>query len=365
MKSLRRLFLICSLVALGAFAAYCVDEKPIAKLASENAPAWLLLTPLLGVASTNRLRDLSTNPTIVNFAQDASQAAIRKIANFLAPSVEVPSMTGQYKVFDAKHRYKRPNTRRSNDGRATRIGFTASDAWYNLEPNALDFPIPNIEALDDGAVLNYAKYGATLLADSAGLAHEGETIDKALAAVGAGTDYNFTDAAIKPIDIIDAAILAVKKLAKNGAGVKVLFGTTAFLRTRQNADTKARYKGGKGGAAAGGASVVTPQVADMSGLLFTNPLVEMSDMVEDVAAEGLAENIQFMLDDAILVFASNDVPNTMDPSFMKTFRLMGQWMVPGSYESEDRRDNILKMDWHEQIIVTNAPAAIRINAKAA
>lgn len=363
MKSLRRLFLVCSLIALGATAAYCVGpEKPIDQLVSESAPAWLLLTPILGMAATNRLRDLSTNPTIVNFAQDASQAAIRKIANFLAPSVEVPSMTGQYKIFDAKHRYKRPNTRRSNDGRATRIGFNAQDAWFNLEPNALDFPIPNIEALDDAAVLNYAKYGATLLADSSGLAHEGEVIDKALAAVGAGTDYNFTSAGVKPIDLIDAAVLTVKKLAKNGATIKVLFGTTAFLRTRQNPDTKARFTGGKGGAAAGGASIVTPQLADMSGLIFTNPAVEMSDMVEDKAAEGLAEDIQFMLDTAIIVFASNDVPNTMDPSFMKTLRLMGQWMVPGSYESEDRRDNILKMDWHEQILVTNAPAAIRINA---
>jgi hypothetical protein len=326
------------------------------------APASLRLggSPLLG----DRLRDLSLNPTLINFAQDASQAAIRKIANFLAPSVEVPAMTGQYKIFDAKHRYKRPITRRSNDGRATRIGFTAGDQFFNLEANALDFPIPNIETLDAGALLNYAKYGATLLSDSAGLAHEGETIDKALAAVGAGTDYNFTGA-VKPLDIIDQAVFDVTKLAKNGAGVKVLFGTTAFLRTRQNADTRARFVGGGGGARVGGASIVAPQLGDMSGLIFGNPLVEMSNMVEDKAAEGLAEDIQFMLDTAIIVFASNEVPNTMDPSFMKTFRLMGQWMVPGAYESEDRRDNILKMDWNEQLVVTNSIAAKRINANAA
>jgi hypothetical protein len=327
------------------------------------APASLRLggSPLLG----DRLRDLSLNPTLINFAQDASQAAIRKIANFLAPSVEVPAMTGQYKIFDAKHRYKRPITRRSNDGRATRVGFVAGDAFFNLEPNALDFPIPNVETMDEGALLNYAKYGATLLSDAAGLSHEGETIDKALAAVGAGTDYNFTSATVYPLDLIDAAILAVKKLAKNGAGVKVLFGTTAFLRTRQNKDTRARFVGGRGGAASGGASVVSPQLADLSNMLFSNPTVEMSDMVEDKAAEGLAEDIQFMLDTAILVFASNEVPNTMDPSFMKTFRLMGQWMTPGAYESEDRRDNILKMDWHEQLVVTNSIAAIRLNANAA
>ncbi len=343
-----------------ALLCFCMDQPLAGAVMLVAAPAALRLggSRCLG----NALRDLSLNPTLINFAQDASQAAIRKIADFLAPSVEVPAMTGQYKIFDAKHRYKRPITRRSNDGRATRIGFTAGDAFFNLEPNALDFPIPNVESMDAGALLNYAKYGATLLADSSGLAHEGETIDKALAAVGAGTDYNFTLTTVFPLDIIDNAILAVKKLAKNGAGVKVLFGTTAFLRTRQNKDTRARFVGGRGGAAAGGASTVSPQLADLSGMLFSNPTVAMSDMVEDKAAEGLPEDIQFMLDEAIIVFASNEVPNTMDPSFMKTFRLMGQWMVPGAYESEDRRDNILKMDWHEQLVVTNSIAAIRINA---
>lgn len=366
MKSSTRLFLAIFGVACLAAATYFVateqpDEALVSVYVLPAAAALALGNPV--VLGISRLQTLSTNPTLRNFAQDASQSAIRKIAQFLAPSVEVPAMTGHYKIFNAQNRYKRPITRRSIEGRATRIGFSAGDALFNLEPNALDFPIPNVESLDDGALLNYAQYGATLLSDASGLAHEGETIDKALAAVGAGTDYNFTDAAVDPLDILDDLITQVKKLAKNGAGVKVLFGTTAFRRTRANANVKKRFVGGRGGAAAGGASVVSPQLADMSGLLFTNPNVEMSDMVYDAAAEGLAENIQFILDEAILVFASNDVPNTMDPSFMKTFRLMGQWMVPGAYESEDKRDNILKMDWHEQIVVTNSPAAIRINAK--
>lgn len=363
---MKNLFLALSaVVCVIAATCFVAAEKPTEALISVYViPAALALAfgnpYVLGIS---RLQTLSTNPTLRNFAQDASQSAIRKVANFLAPSVEVPAMTGHYKIFNAANRYKRPITRRSIEGRATRIGFSAGDALFNLEPNALDFPIPNVETLDDGALLNYAQYGATLLADASGLAHEGETIDKALAAVGAGTDQNFTDAAFDPIDYLDDLITQVKKLAKNGAGVKVLFGTTALRRTRANKNVKARFTGGRGGAAAGGASLITPQLADMSSLLFTNPTVEMSDMVYDAAAEGLAENIQFILDEAILVFASNDIPNTMDPSFMKTFRLMGQWMVPGAYESEDKRDNVLKMDWHEQIVVTNSPAAIRVNAR--
>jgi ATP-dependent 26S proteasome regulatory subunit len=87
----------------------------------------------------------------------------------------------------------------------------------------------------------------------------------------------------------------------------------------------------------------------------------MTTVVKDTAAEGLAENMQFVLDKKVMVFASNDTPNTMDPSFMKTFRLDGQWMVPGSYVSEDGRGEVLKMDWSEEIQVTNAAAGKLIN----
>ncbi len=88
-------------------------------------------------------------------------------------------------------------------------------------------------------------------------------------------------------------------------------------------------------------------------------------MVQDTAAEGVAESISFLLDAAILIFACNGTPNTMDPSFMKTFRLMGKWMTPGSYLTEDGRDEVLKMDWYGKKVVTNSAACVRLNANAA
>ena len=38
----------------------------------------------------SRFTNLSSDPLLRNFAKDASQAAIRPIADFLAPRVEVP-----------------------------------------------------------------------------------------------------------------------------------------------------------------------------------------------------------------------------------------------------------------------------------
>lgn len=305
----------------------------------------------------NRITTLGTNPVLRNYARDASQAAIRKVADFLAPSVEVPTLTGKYKIYDAKHRYKRPDTRRSPSGAVTRIGFTAADASFNLEPKALDFPIVNIETLNDEGLLNQAKYGTTLLADAAGLDHEAEVITTALASAGAGTDANFEGAGYDPIKVIDALILDVMKLAKNGAGIRLLFGPTAYLRTKNNDKVLGRFNG------AGGKALKVPSLGDISAMLLGNPECEMAMMVQDTAGEGAAEAINFLLDDQILVFACNATPNTMDASWMKTFRLMGNWMRPGSYKSTDERDDVLKMDWIEQIVVTNSVAVKRLNAK--
>lgn len=306
----------------------------------------------------NRMRSVGTNPTIRNFARDASQGSIRKVAEYLAPTVEVPTLTGQYKVYDAKHRYKRVKADRAAGGRATVIGFDATDANYRLTPKALDFPIPDIETINDEGLMDQAKYGTTLLADSAALDHELTVIETALATLGAGTNVNFAAAGFDPVPTFDAIILEVKKLAKNGAKIKILMGPTAVLRWRSNAAVINRFNRGK-------KDIATPGLEDIGAMLITNPEVQMAEMVYDAAPEGKDEDMQFVLDDDIIVFASNDTPNTMDPSFMKTFRLMGKWMVPGGYQSEDGRDEFLKMDWIEGVMVTNAVAGKRYHAKAA
>lgn len=305
----------------------------------------------------SRLSTLSQNPTLKNFARDASQRSLRRVATFLAPLVTVPDLTGFYKVYDAENRYKRPQTKRTAGQPATRIGFSAQDATYSLQAHGLDFPIPNLNGMSEETVMYHAQYGTQLLADAAGLDHEAETIETALTAVGAGTDSNFTSDAVDPINILDQAILDVMKLAKNGADIKVLFGATALLRTRSNKNVKGRFTTGSRN------GLISPGLQDILAMLFAPVKGEVAFYVQDTAAEGKAESIDFLLDEEILVFASNDEPNTMDPSFLKTFVPASGWMVPGSYVSADERDEVLKMDWTMKLIKSNTAAAIRINAK--
>ena len=93
----------------------------------------------------SRIAQLASSPLITNFAITASQRAIRPVGQFIAPLCEVPDINFRYKVYTDKNRFKVPDTKRQAGGKVTRLGFSAADASATLEPNALDFPIPNIE----------------------------------------------------------------------------------------------------------------------------------------------------------------------------------------------------------------------------
>lgn len=304
----------------------------------------------------SRLQQLALSPLLTNYAITASQKAIRPVGQFIAPICEVPDLTFRYKKYTETNRYRVPITKRAPGSKATVLGFTGDDVAQILEPNALDFPIPNVGGLSDEALSYSIMEAQSVLADASALALENEIVAAAQTAALASsltTAVDYTDDSVDPIALLDNLILAVMKASKNGAPVKILFGTTKFKQFRNNKNVKSRFIIGKG---AGGNSVVSPNINDVGGLLMTAPEVQLSMMVIDQSAAGVAENIQFLLDNICIVFASNGAPNRMDPSFMKTFATMGGFFKPGSYTSEDQRDQVLKMDWTTLPAVTNTAA---------
>ena len=111
-----------------------------------------------------------------------------------------------------------------------------------------------------------------------------------------------------------------------------------------------------------GLAVATEATAGQ--LFLGNPEVRTSYMVFDSQPEGKDADLQFLLDNVVLIFARKSNPTRRDPSFMKTFRLMNKWMVPGSYVRDDGRVEVAKFDWSEDVQVTNAAVAVRLNISA-
>ena len=162
------------------------------------------------------------------FAQGAAQSAVQPVADFLAPTVEVPTSIGRYKIYTEKNRFAPPDTSRAIGGRATVLSFDATDATYNCQPNALDFPIDYLEQIEEAALTNALMEGATIVAEVAALCHEQSVINTAITATTSGAIAKTWSGSSgsDPIDDIDQEILSVIKAARYGSlmGVGVLFG---------------------------------------------------------------------------------------------------------------------------------------------
>jgi len=120
----------------------------------------------------SRLSDISASPTLREFAQGAAQSSIMPVADFLAPTVEVATSTGRFKVYTEKHRFHIPDTLRSLGGRAAELRFDVSDSTFNCEPHALDYPVDNLEQLEAEGLENMLREGAVAVAEVAALSHE-------------------------------------------------------------------------------------------------------------------------------------------------------------------------------------------------
>jgi hypothetical protein len=311
----------------------------------------------------SRLSSISSNPVLKEFAQGAAQDAIMPVADFLAPTVPVPTSTGRFKVYTQKNRFHIPNTLRTLGGRATELRFEATDSTFNCEPHALDYPVDNLEQLESEGLENVLREGAVAVAEVAALAHEKTVIDKALAAIGAGTSKTWNDAA-DPVADIDDAVLSVIKTCGYGSlmGVGILFGASAWNIFKNQAKVRGRFVVGTGGKSGLGLAVPTEQSANQ--LFVGTPDVRTSYMVYDANPEGKSASMAFVLDSTVLIFARKPSPTRRDPSFMKTFRLMDKYMVPGSYTRDDGRVEVAKFDWSEDVQVINSAAATRLNISA-
>ena len=97
----------------------------------------------------SRLSDISASPVLREFAQGAAQSAIMPVADFLAPTIEVPTSVGRYKKYTEKDRFRIPNTLRSIGGRATELRFEVSaqrrDQRVDFEPEELGFRSKAVE----------------------------------------------------------------------------------------------------------------------------------------------------------------------------------------------------------------------------
>lgn len=293
---------------------------------------------------------LSGRPTIREYAQGVAQDSIGEIAEFIAPSVDTAKHTGKFKVYDKESRFKIPETLRGLGGEATVLGFDRGDANFNADPHALDTPLDNIE-IDEAEGEDLLREAADDSAMLGGLAHEDKVITKATGALTPVASRGVWSTDVNPVDELIEQIIAVAKACACGSmtSIGVLFDPNALRAFFANAKTKAYFPG---------IDSIAPTEENVRKVLLGRNLdIRTTWIVKDTTAKGKASSLDFLLANKVLIFARTKSPTRRSPDFMKTFRPRGRWMVPGVYEKADRRGEVVKLDWSEDVQITNSDAA--------
>lgn len=295
-----------------------------------------------------KLSVLSGRPTIQEYAQGAAQDATSALADFIAPTVGVSKHVGKFKTYDTETRFKIPESTRGLGGMATILEFDRDDKDYNCEPHAYDTPLDDIE-VEEAEGESLIQEATDDIAWVAGLSHERKVINLALNNAGAASGGVWNTMTNDPVKEINTSIINVIKAAGGGSvEVGIVMDPTAALAFFANTLTKSYFPGIKN---------VAPTVENMQSLFMGRTEARISFMVLDTAPSGKASTLNFMMSGKTLVFARSKSPTRRSPDFMKTFRLRNRWMAIGSYRSEPRRSEVIKIDWSEDAKVTNSAAA--------
>lgn len=293
------------------------------------------------------MRSTAETPfTLAEYSAGARQSNAAELAEFLAPIVPVSAPKGDFQKWDAKSRYFVPDSLRACRGGALQLGLDASSEMFDCTPFAVEVPVDRAFGASEAALL---ADGEAIAADVTALVHFFTAVQLAKAAAGAGEDIEWqaSDGVIQYLEErIRALILRTK-----AEGVALLFGARAWQIFKNHPDVLQRCPGG-------------PDFDKYPGLFAARAEYRASYAIHDANPPGLAEDIQFVLDEEVLIFSRSAVPTRRDPSFMKTFRLRDYRPAPAIWNRADGRVATVAVDWSGDIHVTNTLGVTRLNFKA-
>lgn len=279
------------------------------------------------------------------------------VCEMLAPTVVTPGSHGQYKVFNDANTFRAYATERALGGSATRISFSASDAYYNCKPQALEVGI-DVEELNqagENAVQLLQESKIRALVNGKALSHASDLFTYVAANVTAAAGLGqFSNNDIDPITQISQEIRDLSTDVGTLNGVQGLCSYDAWLAIINNKQVKERTKYSQ-------ANPLTEQqfAAQMLGI----PIKwKIFSIVTDTAGIGQSTAVKRRVASGdIYLFYSTPNPSVYDPSAFKTFTTKPVF-VDGvrQYPTPDQRQMIYALDWSRQFLKTSSLSVRRI-----
>jgi len=290
----------------------------------------------------------SANPTLTNYASGLAQDLSSALAEFLAPTVEVPSTIGQFKRFDDKNAFQVYETARAIGGKANRIEFETDDPNYNAKPQALEITVDDAERdaadAEDPIRLDESKV-KTLLSTTA-VSHEVKVIAKTIGTLtpvaGLGVWSNPDIDPVAELDqLIDEMTVACGMMPN-----ALALGVPAWRVIRNHPLIRQRQPG---------AELIGLTPAQFASMLL-NPAIEIRIGVlsKDTTKFGKAAAKANIVGANVLTFIRSKNPTQYDPSFAKTFTGRRGGVTSVRTYREDPHNDVHLVDWSEDIQVTGS-----------
>lgn len=296
------------------------------------------------------------NYQLTNYAQghmnDIRQT--QELAERLAPTVQVPGTTGQFKKFDDINSFNIYDTTRVRGGDPTRIEFKATDGTFSCKPQALEVTVDQEDRRDAGegatGLLNPDELAVRALLNSQALSHTKKVVDAVTAALTAEDGVgNWSNNDIDPIDQLDSVIDTLATNCGDVGGIKLTLSLGAWRTLRNHPKSRSRCSGVQVG------GITLDQLNSILAIPVDTKVFAISYNTKKL---GQTASKSRLISSSVLLTYSVPSPSQYDPSAFKRFTagvsgVMGvrSWASPnGLYEGHF-------VDWSEDIVQTSTIGA--------
>lgn len=319
---------------------------------------------------SSRLEQLSKDPFIEQFAQRTLQPDPTEFAEFVAPRITIYGSYARYKTWGSNAPYYVPDTRRSIGGSVPKISDTGDMESVMLEHHGIDRVIDFTEELEDDEVQGTLKNAIMEASSVAKLSFTKSVVDLmrtvtsgngyVTQTIGVGTDWD-------PIQFFDTQIDNLHKRTWNSGPIKMVIGREALKRIRANKNIRGVLSTGsdagnyrQGYMGDGGTGLKVLSLGELSRSMIESIPARLAEGFYSDSPLRPETAANRFLDNDIFLFVSHSTPNQQDTSWIKNFVNARNWMKMGTYPTEDRRGNVVKIDWSYKPVITNDQAVIRI-----
>lgn len=311
---------------------------------------------------SNLLQNSAFKKTLMNYTVGLWADKKSKIADFIAPTVQVPAVAGYFNRYDNSDAFRLQDTAKQPGQAARVLSFAGSPTLYDCKPQALDSVVPEqlLSMTDPESAMIHYQAIANYIVSEAAINHEYQVFSKVTANVSATAGYgtNWSTATgsaalTNPMSEIETAYYTITTAIGTPPN-RMLVGTNAWRYIKYAFTSKGYFPA---------YATNDNSVKEFFSGLGQGLEVKVATLGYAQAAGVTTRSMTNIVSaNDVYIFYAENTPSINDRSAFKTFTFGPGFDNMRTYISPDQRDTYLATDWNVDCQLTNQYGIIRITA---